>query len=154
MSPAPTRSTTANAISTTTSSAAEALSTHAARRALVAILQRVVEIQTKRANRRRDAEENAGDERDDGGETEDAQVETDVRDPWDVRRIPPREKADAGKRQCQADQRRQAGQYETLGQQLTHDPRRCRRQALPGQRSRAAALRRAREGGWRRWRRR
>ena len=87
--PAPTSSTTASAISTTTSALRKRWRRAAARRALRAVLERIGEIDPQRAQRRREAEDDAGDERDDRREQQDPQIDRDRGDARDARRIPP-----------------------------------------------------------------
>ncbi len=100
----------------------EALAAAAARDALGAVLERVGQIDAQRAQRRREAEEHARQERDDSREDENGEVEPDARDARDVGWIPPRHQSDAGVRQAKAEDRARGGQHEALRQELTQHP--------------------------------
>ena len=97
---------------------AETLAAGAARDALCPVLQRIGEVDAQRLERRCEAEDHAGQQRDTGGEEENPEIDCGAGDARDARRVPPGHELHAQVRQAEPGDGADAREDQALGQQL------------------------------------
>ena len=98
----------------------ETLPATAARRSLRAVLERIGEIDAKRTHCGSEAESEAGEDGDRGREEQYPQVDGDLGNARDARRIPPADEPDAREGERETDGGGDAGEDQALGEQLPH----------------------------------